>query len=201
MSSSPARDFIKEHFVLVAGIALPLILIVVFSLARMVTDAAVDPPQYKAVYAQRDPNTYGNGKFNYQVGQDGQLQVTWAGNASYPGQEKQPPVMARSYVVVFNPADNSRQQYVFEVPDSQKAGTIAVNGQMPALKIEPGNTAPDGYTYNTDDRDYYRNGVFHEIFGGNRYYNDRFAIRKNGKSVPLPVQDRYAQFDFIGWTK
>ena len=207
MSSSPVRAFIKEHFVLIAGITLPLALIVLFSLARMVTDATVDPPQYKAVYAQLGQGTYSAGKFSYLVDEAGKLNVSWTGPQPYPGQPPQAPdavpVIARTYVIVYDPIANSRSPYLFEVPDSAKPGTVtATSTQMPPLVIKPGDISPDGYAYNRDTYQYRRRGIFNEVFGhGGGYYDDRYAIGKDGKSFLLPLQDRYSQFDFIGWTK
>lgn len=203
MSSSPMRAFIKEHFVLIAGITLPLALIVLFSLARMVTDVAVAPPQYKAVYAQLDNSTYANGRFNYQVGPDGKLSVTWTGPQPYAGQQAQPPVMVRSYVMIFDPVTGTQNKFPFEVADSVKPGTVTVTSpQMPPIEITAGTVAPDGYTYDNGNTNYHRNGLFNDIFGGgSSYYDARYRIGKNGKSFMLPLQDRYSQFDFIGWTK
>ncbi len=201
MSSSPVRAFIKEHFVLIAGITLPLALIVLFSLARIVTDATVDPPQYKAVYAQLGQNAY-NGRFNYQVDGAGKLEVTWTGPQPYAGQQPQPPVMARTFVIVFDPITGARSQYPFDVADSMKPGTVIVTSpQMPALEIKSGDIAPDGYSYNRDSTQYHSGGLFNDLFGHGGYYDDRYTIGKNGKSFQLPLQDRYSQFDFIGWTK
>ena len=199
MSYIPDRAFIKEHFVLILGIALPLALIIIFSLARMVTEATVSPPQYKAVYAQLE--NYAQGKFSYQVGQNGTLVVTYTGPQPYNGQQPQPPVLARAQVIVFDPLTGAQNKYPVEVADSMRTGTVTVStDKLPPMQIIAGTTAPDGYAYSMDSYNH-NSGIFTDIFGYGSYYDKRYAIGKKGKVYLLPLNDRYSQFDFIGWTK
>jgi hypothetical protein len=193
------RAFIKEHFVLILGIALPLALIVIFSLARVVTEAAVSPPQYKAVYAQ--PEDYPQGKFNYQVAQNGSLVVTYTGPQPYAGQKPQPPVPVRINTIVFDPVTGAQNKYPLEVADSMKPGIVAVpTDKLPPLNIIAGVVAPDGYTYILDSQNY-NGGVFADLFGYGRYYGNRHVISKKGKVYLLPLDERFSRLDFIGWVK
>ena len=63
---------LKENSVLAAGIALPVLLILLFTIARLIPERSVPAPQYKPVYATQDYPA----PFKFEV-KDGKLAVSY----------------------------------------------------------------------------------------------------------------------------
>lgn len=197
----PDRNFLKEHFVLILGVMLPLVLILFFSLAKMITEKSVEPPTYKAVYAQTE---YGPpGKFSYLFDGNGKLQVSYTGNQPYPGQQTPvAPAVAKTNIMVFDAANNTHQKYQLSTNEGSNpvVTPISVTGPLAEMTFVAGNIAPDGYTY-TNDQYNYNAGLFSDIFGYGRYYDNRYVIGNKGRAYLLPLTHQYIEPEFIGWAK
>jgi hypothetical protein len=189
--------FLKENFVVVLGLALPLLLVAVFALARGISTATVEPPQYKAVYAQ---SNYSNGKFRYAVGPDKKLTVTYDA-PKYHGEPPRSVVSTSTTIYVADAKTGQVSKYTYNVANSYAEGVTQVPTKDLTVQIETeGMTAPDGYIYSRDT-DHYSRGIVPEIFGYGRSYRDSHVISKSGRSFTIETANPYDNIDFIGWTK
>lgn len=194
--------FFRENFVTILGIALPLLLVAVFALARVVSEAAVAAPEYKAVYAQSG-YMYG-GKFIYRVSPEKKLVVIYEGprtNGPLPTQAQ--PVTTTVYVTDAKTGAVTKHSYTMANAFAQGVTTIDTK-DFDLQVAAQGPTAPDGYVF-TDGKgnNYnYSGGILPEIFGYNgRYGSSDKMIVKSGRSFELESVNNYDPFEFIGWTK
>lgn len=198
MTMLPKASFFKENLVVVVGVALPLLLVLIFGIARMVSTVSVDPPQFKAVYAEKDGYSYG--QFKYDVDTTGKLVVTYEAQP-YSGQRAEKPVPARVKIHVWDPNTGSDKKFTVQVPDANAAGvTTADTSELANVVIQEGTKSEDGYEY-SDAYTRGPDGIMPEIFGYRGSYNDRFRVHKNGRSFYLPQEQRYNEITFIGWAK
>ncbi len=182
-------SFIREQFVIILGICLPLILIGIFLIAKNVSEKLVDPPQYKAVYLIQDYSHYGDLKFSVK---DGKLTATYKDK-----QDDSDESVINATLFIYDPATDNTKTTPIDIPTLEKNETVSL--QIPGiehLSFQKGKTAPDGYHYLYK----YRNGgLFMEIFGGHSSRNSDF-LHKKGRYISLPTSSyRYADVDFIGW--
>lgn len=194
------RSFIKDNFIIVLGIALPLLLVVFFAAARAISTVAVDPPQFKAVYAQSD--NY-NKQFRYNVDANGQLRIEYEGQKYHGGENATVPVVpARTTLFVLDPVTGTVTKEQITIPNIYFEGVTNAEIKNINVKIDTqGTTAPDGYTYARSERGYNR-GIMPELFGyRSGVYDERYMIRKGGRVFYLQTENKYQDIDFIGWTK
>lgn len=191
--------FFRENFVTVLGIALPLLLVAVFALARGVSETAVAAPEYKAVYAQSG-YMYG-GKFRYNVDAGKKLVVTYEGpktNGPLPSGAQ--PVTTTVYVIEGKTGAVAKHTYTVANAFTQGITPIDTKDLNVTIAVQ-GPTAPDGYVY-IDHRDNnYGGGILPEIFGYNGRYDSNRMIAKSGRSFELEAGNAYDPFEFIGWAK
>lgn len=193
--------FFRENFVTVLGIALPLLLVAVFALARGVSETAVAPPEYKAVYAQSG-YMYG-GKFIYNVDAAKKLVVTYEGprtNGQVPTNPQ--PVTTTIYVTDGRTGAVTKRSYTMASAYTQGITTIDTKDLNITIAAQ-GTTSPDGYVY-VDGRGNgynYSGGILPDLFGYNGRYDSDKVIVKSGRSFELEAVNRYDPFEFIGWTK
>ena len=190
--------FFRENFVTVLGIVLPLLLVAVFALARGVSETAVPPPQFKAVYAQ-SVYPYG-GKFVYSVNAEKKLVVIFEGARTSGNPEPKPqPITTTIYV---SDGRGGVTKHNYTVANAYAPGVTNVDTtDLDVTIAAQGTTAPDGYVY-VDYRDHnYSGGILPEIFGYNGRYNSERMIAKAGRSFPLESGNAYDPFEFIGWAK
>lgn len=196
----PKSTFFRENFVVVLGIALPLLLVIVFALARVFSEIAIAPPEFRAVYAEA-PQPYG-GKFHYNVGVDKKLVVTFEG-AHYNGTPRPNPISATTTVFVMDVKTGAVTRHGYTVSNVYAEGIapVSTNDTAPTVAVA-GPTAPDGYVYTTNpDSDYYSGGIIPDMFGYNLRHGNGHAIVKNGRAFPLDTNNIYNPVEFIGWTK
>ncbi|MDB5490206.1 MAG: hypothetical protein JWO78_55 [Micavibrio sp.] len=197
--------FLRENFVTVLGIALPLLLVAVFALARVATESSTPAPQYKAVYAWAE-NARG-GKFLFSVGPDKALTITFRGT-HYNGKDIPNDSSAAVTVFVMDVNNGAVTRHTYTVPNAFVEGIspVDMNGQKITLAAQ-GTLAPDGYVFTNNRTDYYSGGLLPDLFGGNRRYGDNTnIIVKSGRTYPLDTSNGqgatvWSPVDFIGWTK
>ncbi len=188
------KPFLKENFVLVLGISLPVILIIVFMLAQSMTKL-VDPPQYSAVFVLE--NNHNNDMFYKFKVKNNKLVVT------YKKPDKEDKYNAnynyRTSLYIFDPVKDDVEEITLETPENAKDGKW-VNVTVPNVKdlqINPAKESPDGYIFEEHHR---RNSnIFSDIFG---YYSgkNRYALTKQGRHVPIKnMSYTYGRDTFIGW--
>lgn len=191
--SRPFGNWIKENLVLVAGVSLPVLLILFFMLAKVIPEKAVADPKHKAVIALQSYNSGYN--FSFKV-KDGKLNVTYtAPKDVYDNGSRE-----ESKILIYDGATGEAESITLEIPENAIAGK-AVDIKLPRLDkltLSNSETAPDGYMF---QREGYRNSSFvAEIFS----YNNRrtpHSLTKDGRIITIaPLKDRYyGDVNFIGW--
>jgi hypothetical protein len=189
--SRPIGALLKEHAVLIAGIALPVLLILLFGLARVVPSTTVPDPAHEAVFAVQP--YYGGYTFAIK---DGKLQVTYtAPKDTYTTTGAQKPK-----IVIYNGATDTSRTITLEAPklsEGQTSETFSLK-EFENLKVSDQGTAPDGYEFRRES--WNGSSVVTEIFSYNRRHRPN-ALVKDGRIIPVNVlkDQYYGDITFIGW--
>ncbi len=186
--------FLRENYALVAGIALPLILIAVFFFAGRASVMGIDDPQYDAVFATNyAPRATNNA---YALSTDrGKLVIRplpEPNDGRY--RNRVPPEIYR-----FDHRTGRARQIDIDFRN-------VVDGRVADPDLEALNekglitdaVAPDGYEFEYSGSG--GRGLFSEIFGGSRY-RSRYVLRKGARRVPIIGPRNYYAAHFIGWVK
>lgn len=188
------KDFLKENFVLVLGVSLPVILIVVFMIAQSMTKL-VDPPQYKAVFALQN-HYHGQKPFKFKVDETGKLTITYT-EPEIPENQSRYNYNTRLYI--YDPVTDNLQETELDAPDGLKENesTVISIAATENLIINTATKSPDGYIFTRHNR---RGGnLFTELFGY-RHSNVRYVLKKDTRVIPItPTRYYYGNDHFIGW--
>lgn len=198
-----SKNFVKDNFVLIVGLTLPLLLMVSFMIFATLPQKLSDPPTYDLVFSIADYNT-GNSNLPISVNfvvHEGKLKAQY---------------------IAYNPPGNYgnswRRLYIYEAK-TQKVRQLAFGYPDDMDKIEGTREdlveatkdltldttleAPDGYQLSYAG--YSRSGLFNDLFwGGGNASEPR--LRKGVSSVKLMPDDSntsfyYGDMQFIGWVK
>ncbi len=187
--------WIKENPTLAAGIGLPLVLIVLFSLAATIPRMLVEPPTYDVLF-------YAD---NYSAKPDAEVKLSVEGGqlkAQYRKQDNQ----YGSYVhaIYRYSAKTGTTRQIDIIPPGSGAKEwqdFSIKGASD-LTLDSNLTAPDGYTFES-----YRNGSGGELasmfFMGSHYHRGPL-IAKSGRTISIhPSNDTYYGYNvhFLGWVK
>jgi hypothetical protein len=199
------------HPLFMAGIALPVLLVVVFAVSLRISRSMVPDPGYDALFVTMrvDDERVVNGSLELRV-RDGRVtaQYTLASNTGYQGNPV--PRLYRVHV-----AEGRMDRIPYEVPAYEELktrnGTTVLRDnslsfvppETAGLEVDSEFAAPDGYVYFERGRG--SGGVVGELFGGPRY-DDPPAFVKDGRRLLLPpdangYMGRYGRggFEFLGW--
>lgn len=193
--SRPFASLIKENLVLIAGLILPVLLILVFTLARALPEKAVASPEYKAVYAQQ---SWDSGyTYVFDIKNDGKLSISY--KAPSPSSYDSKPEGRNATLYIFDAANDDLKTITIERPTLKKGQTSAPVkvSELEDLKLIKDTKAPDGYIF--QEESWKRSSLVTEIFS---YNNNRTpnALYKDGRIIPLRMNDNsYGSFSFIGW--
>ncbi len=190
------KAFLKEHFVLIAGLALPIILSAVFFVSANFPMNPIDPPRYKAVFA-----------FNYYYSHNPEypyrIQISDAGVAELhflpPKNEANIQHWNLPQLYLFDPQTKKGQQ--IEMPKIDDLTEPSVQ-PIPALEgktLSGLATSPDGFIFRED----YRGGgnLMTAIFGGGASGGYRYSFIKDRHRFPIePDSELYrGGGKLIGW--
>ena len=196
------KQLLKDNLAIVAAIALPLMLVVVFAISRTVTNRLVADPQYDFLIAT---NFYGgtNEAFYFDVVQE-RLKISY----SFPTQVNgvyQNGNIARLWRVRV-PAMTVEAISLVPPPrgaDTQDGTRIPI--QIPGvsdLHVLSTQPSPDGYSFQ-QSYDYYNGNLMREVFGTGGRREPLSAIVKDGRAVPVRnlEGEPYSAYNthFIGW--
>ncbi|MCB1721919.1 MAG: hypothetical protein KDI11_09210 [Alphaproteobacteria bacterium] len=185
------KAFLKENLVLAAGIALPLLLTLIFFGATQMGKATTEPPLYSVIFATNYYENNNNYPYRIVVKND---EVRFA---YYPPEEKDTyRNWQKPRLFVYNPVKNmSHEIELPAIDDPKKKIDRRVDG-ISAQRLSSLKESPDGFVF---DYDYHGGGnLMTELFGGGYYSRSRYALRKGSYSVPVPKSERYNS-EFIGW--
>ncbi len=183
------KQWIKENIVPVAGVALPVLLGIVFYVSSMASVIGIDPPRTPIVYTDGMGSEYEAVSLWDVVEKDGGLYVVYT------------PVKGRDNfrmptVYLFNPASGEVKQ--FSPPritgeNVQKPAEFKIDS-FGDISLTKDKTSPDGYIFTNAERN---GGFITEVFGGGRRHS--YLLKKGGYAVTVPETERRWDIRMIGW--
>ena len=194
---SSLKSFLKDNYVLVVGITLPVVLVVVFFLALVVPSRMAPPPQYDFLFTLDEYQTSAPVAVGvrYDVYKD-RLRAplfvpTQPGNRAVP----------RLFVYEVN--RQTLREIVVDlpvVPEDMPADKRLRIDEVADLQLDPRLKAPDGYEFQ-HSRYSGGGGLFTELFVGGRSRYEPALVR-DGASVRLELPTgryNYYNAQFLGW--
>lgn len=194
------KNFFKDNFVLIVGLALPVVLMVVFMLAQAVPQSMTDPPQHDLIFSAQDYQSKNLPINVLLVVKDGTLkaQYTKVPNPQYPNT-----MWYKLYR--YDAKTQQVSELSFGYPeDMDKIETMREDTveATKGLKLSTNLTSPDGYemSYETNSH----GGLVNEVlwdFGG---HSSEMRLRKGASSVRLTTGNNqypfyYGSATFVGW--
>jgi hypothetical protein len=198
------KRFLKDNLAIVAAIALPLILVIVFALSTSIVSKMVADPQYDFLIAT---NFYGgtNEAFYFDVVQN-RLKISYAYPVGIKGGGYQNGNISRLWRVRVPAMTVEEISLVPPARGQDDADGKRVPIDIPGvsdLHVISTQPAPDGYVFQ-ESYDYYGGNLMREIFSGSGGSNRHTcAIVKDGRAVPVKNLGgnsyNYYNTHFIGW--
>lgn len=186
------KNWIKENLVLVIGLALPVLLIVLFFVATVIPKMNSTPPQYEVLFSVQD---YMNqNKPDYTVDfkvKNKQLMVI-----TKKAEEKDNYYNSKKLM-----AYDAKTEVMREISIDQSkfsGGAEVVLAETQNMTIDTAMVAPDGYLL--ENQQYSNNGLVGGLFGGGQ--NSGYRLKKGSvgyKINTMQNNDNYYQLSFIGW--
>lgn len=188
------KEFLKENIVLVAAIALPALLAVVFAVSALATRVSVEDPKYDLLVVT-DNNNYNGQPYQINVPND-RVVIRYQEVKDDRGviQYGNKPRLWK-----INVPEMSVEEIPLNLPDNQASYNFEIPG-VTNVKVSNQSVAPDGYEFSN----YYRgdNNLMTEIFstGSSRYDSDTVLI-KNGRVVKIKFSDGSFGYNtnLLGW--
>lgn len=175
--------FIKQHWPLLVGLGLPLLLIIITFAAFYLPSLSAKPTQ-DFLFTMRD---YSRPSVSYQV------------NGGTVGEYDDSPIYRQDlqYAPVPKPRLSGSGLYRYDVISDKSIKLDLSDAQK--FSLDSSLESRDGFTI-----DYGRGngGIIFSMFGGSYDYNNRF-ISKGAyqKKLNLPADSYSGQFEFLGWIK
>jgi hypothetical protein len=189
------KNFIKENFVLVVGLTLPVLLVVLFFVASVLPKSMAMPPQYEMLFTVSDyqpQQPYGVDFFIKDSAITARITKSTIAGQNFP----------RKKVMVFD----GKTQNVRELSyDTSKIGDVPngteiVFDEFKNFKIDSSNKAPDGYSF--DNNGYGSGGLVTELFAGG-YNRNGARVTKGAAAFKIPNSNNgsyyYYDIQFLGW--
>lgn len=136
------KAFLKENMVLAAGIALPLLLALIFFGATQMGKATIDPPRYSVIFAADYYHNNNNYPYNLVIEKD-QLRFVYI-----------PPEEKDSYhnwqkprLFVYNPVKNESHEVALPNIKDKKKKIDEVIEDIHAQKLSSLKESPDGFVF------------------------------------------------------
>lgn len=193
-----AKEFLKENFVIVIGVTLPLLLVLFFAIARELPESRVPDPQYDLVFAKNYPHGM-NKRLEFTV-ENKKIKVRY-----YPEETNEHGYVTNRNIpeLFYYDADkHAVREIPIELPVDED-GKISRKVQyieVPAvagLEIDAGNTAPDGYQFVYQGHN--RGGLMTDIMIGYRGGRYQYVLEKDGRRIELPSHVTYYNTEAVGW--
>ncbi|MFO0389914.1 MAG: hypothetical protein ACK502_09400 [Alphaproteobacteria bacterium] len=185
--------WIKQNPTLAAGIGLPLVLIVLFSLASAIPAMFVEAPKHDVLFYSQSYSSKPMADVTLSVA-NGKLKAQYKKRADQYSSNTQ-------NLYLYSAKTGTVKQINVTPPD---AGTANWQDfQIPEvsnLKLDTNLTAPDGYTFEAYRSN--RGGDIGSLFFMGSYRSNGPIISKDGRSIPLnPATNDYYGYNaqFLGW--
>jgi hypothetical protein len=186
------NSWIKQNIVLVIGMALPLLLIVLFFLATVLPKSLSTPPQYPLLFtvAKYEGSHRPEFSLSFNV-KNKRLMVTSKKNDDQ-----------NNYNITKLIAYDAKNETVHEIivdASQLKPGVETPVAEAQQMVIDTSTLSPDGYTL--EGPSYSGGGLVGGLFGGG-YSNSHYRLKKGAVAYKVPNQQRdyyYNQLQFVGW--
>jgi hypothetical protein len=192
--------FVRENLVLLAGIALPVVMMAGFLVASSLPRTLADPPRYDLVFFVDDYNSANGANLPLTVNlvvKNGTLVAQYlptAGGAGYGYWKK---------IYRYEAATRTVREIPFGFPSDLNGITALREEPVAGLenaRLDTRLQAPDGYELASDE--YRGNGLIGELFW--RSGTGRPRLRNGASSVPLELASdtqyySYGNIQFLGW--
>lgn len=196
----PAQTFMARNLTLIVGVSLPVLLVLLFSVAMLIPRMTVEAPQYDLVLSSHDYFTDGrqlNGTLSFSVN-DGQLFARFTEDPNYPRAQGNIPAVAipMPRLYYFSSASGSLRQIEYVLPENLVDGASYRIEELAGQSLLAESTAPDGYRF---DNSYRGSRGFLFMFDGYRY---NAKIEKEGRAVKIPSIDQNSyvgNYRLVGW--
>jgi len=196
------KNFIKDNFVLVVGLALPVLLMFGFMIVSTLPETVGDPPKYDLVFSTPDGgNASVPVSVKLVVDKDGTLVAQYTSNGKPGGYTYN--AWRKLYLY------DAKTRKVRELPLPYPADADKISGMRAepveatkGMRLDTTLEAPDGYTLSYDG--YSRSGLVGDLFIGGGGYSQSVRLRRGNSSVKITNEDNrapfyYGQVEFIGW--
>jgi hypothetical protein len=179
---------LRDNAALVAGILLPVLVVILFLLSSWVPRLFVDPPQYDFLYAD-DANYYGSpSPWRHQISLDSQ------GHLLVKAFTPKPDVYTPgTRLFLFEHADGNVREITLPTPERTEGGEAGVVVDVPEFQnqlIDPSRISRDGCALVDSTRS--SRGLFGLFYSGSS--SRGLAISKNGA-----VFEAAAESDGLNW--
>lgn len=187
------KNWIKENLALVIGLALPVLLIVVFFVATVIPKMASTPPQYEVLFSVQDysQKTKPDYIVDFKV-KNNQLMVK-----TKKAEDKDSYYNSKKLMAYDAKTGLMREMSIDQTKFSD--GAEIVLAETKNMTLDTAMMAPDGYMM--ENQQYNNNGLVGGLFGGGgRNSNYRFKKGSVGYKINTPHNNYYYdQLLFIGW--
>jgi hypothetical protein len=198
------KTFFKENFVLIVGLALPVLLVIGFMVASNLPQRLSDPPKYDLVFATTEYPPNAN---NIPIGvrlvvKDGVLKAQYVrtnvppNTATYNGWKK---------LYVYEAGSRKVRELTFGFPpdmnEIEGSREEAVESTK-SMKLDTTLQSPDGYQLSYEGHSH--SGLLNDFFWGGGGYGSEPLLRKGSSTVKLATGDgrtyfSYSGLEFVGW--
>lgn len=187
-------NFIKQNFVLVLGIALPLLLVLGFMITAAVPPKTGPKPLYPVLFTVYNYNNSSPYNVEYVV-KDKKLYARLTLRKDQYG-------TSRRDIYLFDAQTDTITKLDPTLPDSLDGHNqldVQVT-EMAGKRVDNASKSPDGYTLENDT--YRSRGLVGDLFGGRSGYYASRLRHDSGWSYKIPDyagKISYANIEFVGW--
>lgn len=187
------KSWIKENLVLVIGLALPVLLIVLFFVATVIPKMAGTPPQYEVLFSVQDYSQKNKPDYiiDFKVkNQQLMLNVKKA--------EEKDNYYNSKKLMAYDAKNEIMREITVDASQLSDGAEILL-AETKNMILDTAMVAPDGYVM--ENQQYSNNGLVGGLFGGgNRNSNYRLKKGSVGYKINIPHNNYYYdQLLFIGW--
>ena len=192
--ASVMTKLLKDNYALVAGILLPLVLILVFFVVGNARVSTVPDPKFDAIFAINYSDRSANNR--YRIGlDDGKLYI----RTRSPPEGKRRSNRKFPAIFVFDHTTRHARKIDIDFEHIEKGRVIDPDlDTLNKSRIRSNAVSSDGYKFEYR-RHRGRGGLVGEIFRSRSRSRSNYALVKDGRSVPVVGTEPFWNAHFLGW--
>ncbi len=196
-------NFIKNNLALVAGLAVPVVLVVGFLISAQVGRLVNDPPRHLAYFVIENRTDGGDTSLNLDVNPDGRVSARLSAVTTNVNSGYRPPAQ-QDVLISYDFTTGKIEELPITPPQDQTTG-VFLPENLAQLRVNKSPIAPDGYALSYGAG---RHGFVGDVFSYNYGYNYRArkgaAVYRFNDSIPTGQAYRYyapsQSARFLGWS-